>query len=68
MSLPTTLESFTVLTTTQGSCGCGCGCNDFPLAQLIPPQPSPVQEEGGQLRKRLGEARQGRRGSGNGRR
>ena len=68
MSLPTTLESFTVLTTTQGSCGCGCGCNDFPLAQLIPPQPSPVQEEGGQLRKRLGEARQGRRGSGKGRR
>ena len=52
MSLPTTLESFTLLTTTQGSCGCGCGCNDFPLAQVIPPQPSPVREEGGQPQER----------------
>ena len=28
MSTPTTLESLTVLTTKQGSCGCGCGCDD----------------------------------------
>jgi len=48
MNTPTTLESLTLLTTTQGNCGCGCGCDDLPLAQFVPPQPSPVREEGGQ--------------------
>lgn len=28
MSTPTTLESLTMLTTKEGSCGCGCGCDD----------------------------------------
>jgi DNA-binding transcriptional MerR regulator len=43
MSTPNTLESLTLLTpTTQGSCGCGCGCDDeFPLQQLVLPQPGP---------------------------
>ena len=48
MNTPTTLKSFTLLTTAQGNCGCGCGCDDFPLARLMPLQPSTVQEEGGQ--------------------
>ena len=52
MSTPTTLESFTLLTTTPGSCDCGCGCNDFPLVQLTPLQPSPVREEGRQPQER----------------
>ena len=45
MHTPTTLESFTLLTT-QGNCGCGCGCDDLPLTQLIAPQPSAMREEG----------------------
>ena len=43
MSTPTTLESFTLLTTTtHGHCGCGCGCEDFHLLQLVPPPPRTV--------------------------
>jgi len=44
MSTPNTLESFTLLSLpTQGSCGCGCGCDEeFPLTQLVLPQPGAV--------------------------
>jgi DNA-binding transcriptional MerR regulator len=43
MSTPTTLENFTLLTTTtHGHCGCGCGCEDFHLLQLMPPSPRTV--------------------------
>ena len=43
MSTPSILESFTVLTTTEGSCGCGCDCG--PLTQLTLPQSNTGQEE-----------------------
>ena len=47
MSTPNTLESFTLLSLpTQGSCGCGCGCDEeFPLTQLVLPQPGAVPVE-----------------------
>jgi len=43
MSTPNTLESFTLLTTMQGSCG--CGCDDSPFVQMELPQSNTVRLE-----------------------
>ena len=40
------LEHTTLSLPTQGSCGCGCGCDEeFPLQQLVLPQPGAVPVE-----------------------
>ena len=45
MNTPTTLESFTLLTTAAGQCGCGCDCGSVPLTQVAVPQTTSPQGE-----------------------